>query len=457
MIYIYILIGIILYILLNKIEKLNISGVVDLKNGLTLTNIDDGIYDTYDLGCESITDNGRHISRSINSQNYNRTKNFRLRPNQELSEESDSCGMLASNMPTRGDNCVVKCKTRSNRDTEVFTCSPPIKVSLTIHGRISDCNKRIVPIDIPDDVTLFLYVDFSVCLDVGNFVYDSKGKYIRSPKCLDLNTTNNHDIYPRLYNHSTIPEIYFRTDYTAILMYGIKNLTPETNLNNKEWNDVDSQAPEGPTNMSLYLCSNNSILIDFDILTGSSYLQNLSLLPDITDDDPETLQAEIEVIQTFQAIRSEYLYSLGFTPDDFINITIDSLCELDEIGYEIDLSLFQEGGQFALWGDWFNQIGLKYVKCSAVIRVLKTLFPDEKIVFQLFTCLWDGRNELSEHFFDIPYTPDPDTNKQWQYALYKNEWKSQSNTYDDDNITENVKLPCISRFSLSKSNLCSAS
>ena len=112
MIYIYILIGIILYILLNKIEKLNISGVVDLKNGLTLTNIDHGIYDTYDLGCESITDNGRHIPRSINSQNYNRTKNFRLRPNQELSEESDSCGMLASNMPTRGDNCVVKCKTR---------------------------------------------------------------------------------------------------------------------------------------------------------------------------------------------------------------------------------------------------------------------------------------------------------------------------------------------------------
>ena len=78
-------------------------------------------------------------------------------------------------------------------------------------------------------------------------------------------------------------------------------------------------------------------------------------------------------------------------------------------------------------------------------------------MFQLFTCLWDGRNELSEHFFDLPYTPNPDTNKQWQYALYKNEWKSQSNTYEDDNITENVKLPCISRFSLSKSNLCSAS
>ena len=449
MIYICILIGIILYILLNKIEKLNISGVVDLKNGLTLTNIDDGIYDTYDLGCESITDNGRHVPRSINSQNYNRTKNFRLRPNQELSEESDSCGMLASNMPSREDNCVVKCKTRSNRDTEVFTCSPPIKVSLTIHGRISDCTKSIVSISIPNNITLFLYLDFGDCLDVGNFAYDSRREYIRAPKCLDLNITNGNDIYPRLYNHSTIPEIYFRTDYTAILMYGIKNLTSKISLNNKEWNNVDSRAPEGPTNMSLYLCLNNSALIDFDILTGSSYLQNLPQLPDITD--PETLQAEIEVIQTFQAIRSEYLDSLGFTPDDFENITIDDICELDEI----DLSLFQEEGQHALWGNWFNQIGLKYVKCSAVIRFLKTRFPDEKIVFQLFTCLWDGRNELSEHFFDLPYTPDPNTNKQWQYALYGNEWKSQSNIYEDDSITQNVKLPCISRFSFSKS--CSAS
>ena len=459
-----ILIGIFIYLNINKLENFNISGVVDLKNGLSLRNFDRGTYETYDLKCESIVDNGRHVPGVLNSQNYNRTKNFRLKSDQVFNNDV-LCG-IHSDMPSRGDTCIIGCNNnRLNR--EIFTCNPPIKVSTSIHGRISDCNKSIVLIRIPDDVTLILYVDFGNCLDVSNFVTDNMGRYISFPSCINLNTQYRwaanvvvegveDNVGPRMYRGgATIPEIYLRTDYIAILMYGLKSLTSESSLNNKKWNEVYSFIPEGSVNNNLYLCSDNTIVIDFDILTGSNYLQSLDTLPNITDD--ATLQAEVTRINAYKEQRRTYMVRLGFLDSDFIDITIDNLCETDELDIVTDLTLFQDSGVHELWGRWFNFIGLKFIKCSAVMRVLNTIYLNEKVVFQLFTCLFDGGNELRQYYFDVPYIP-PESDKQWQYALYGNEWKSGSHAYESTSRTEDFKLPCPlrTRFSLSKSRKCAS-